>query len=256
MPRKIRTRYLIALLSFASFISCSKNNTDDPATGPCDRIIEVLDYHPYEVPQYQTTVVFTYDEKGRIKVAKGSGQNKAEYTYYNDRIELKATDIYGVDISRIYYLDNSGRIKRTDVADEAYTYNSEGYLISYKQYHGYNGQITGFVPYYLKWENGNLAEVYTTDQTVSQKKVAFQYFDSENKNVAGYNSPFYIASILGDRNSFFLLQAGFYGKQSKNLMKNVNFNDGGFSDATTYHYDSKGRIIGLSQYYKFNYQCP
>ena len=250
------TRHAVLFLVIVSFFACSKSKGDAPTTDPCDRIVELFDYHPTETPQYQSAFVFTYDAQGRVTLAKGPGLKKAEYTYSKDKIVLNATDNWGVNTSTTYFLNSKGRIKRTDHADEAYTYDNEGYLISFKHYAVYNGQIMRYIPYFLTWENGNLAELYTTDQISSLKKVAFQYFDTPDQNMAGLNEPFYIGQILFDINSLFLLQTGFYGKQSKNLMKATNFNDGGFSGPTSYQYDAKGRIIQVSVYYKYSYQCP
>ncbi len=250
-----RTIFLIALIVTA-FFSCSKSKTDSPKTDPCDRIVELFDWHPYETPQYQLALIFTYDAQGRVTLAKGPGMKKAEYTYYKDKIVVNATDNWGVNTSRTYFLDNMGRIKGTDFFDHQYTYDSEGYLISVRQYYEYNGQVLGFHPYFLKWENGNLAELYTTDQIAAHKKVTFQYYDSPNQNMAGFNEPFYIGQILYDINSLFLLQSGFFGKQSKNLLKDAIINDVDFPGMTTYKYDAKGRIIQVSQNYKYNYQCP
>ena len=51
------------LLSLVVFSSCSKKGADDDSKvvdNPCDRITEVLSFHPYGNPLYQTTATFTY----------------------------------------------------------------------------------------------------------------------------------------------------------------------------------------------------
>ncbi|MEO6539515.1 MAG: hypothetical protein ABIN74_00940 [Ferruginibacter sp.] len=235
-------------------ISCSKDLTDNSVPG-CDSIIEVLSFHPNGNPNYQITATFTFDQSGRIKNVKGEGLNKSEYNYYKDSIVLKATDINGIDISEVYYLDNLGRVSRTKIANKDFEYNAAGYLIAYKQAYGNNGQVFGYTQYYLKYENGNITEVYT-NENVSRKKVTLQYYNEINQDLHGYNSPFYASLVIGDRNTFFLLKDQYFGTPSKNLLKSTVFNDITNSGDIIYQYDLKGRITMLGSSYKFNYQCP
>ena len=249
-------KYLIHTLLLTLFISCSKNNTPDKTENSCNRILEVLDYHPNGSPTYQTTATLTYDSEGKIITVMGQGLNKSEYTYYNDSIVLKAKDINGVNIGQVYYLNNQHRITRTKYANEEYQYDTDGYLISYKQPYGNNGQIYGYTQYFLTWQNGNLASLFTNDPNVTRKKVTFQYYNLPNQNLLGYNSPFYDGSILYDRNSFFLLGGLYFGKQSKDLLKSSSLNDINQSGEIIYQSDLNGRIIDLAGFYKFKYQCP
>jgi len=128
-------------------------------------------------------------------------------------------------------------------------------MISYKQPYSDNGQITGFIQYYLTWQNGDLISVYTDDANASYKNISFLYFNLPNQNLLGYNSPFYSGKILTDRNSFYLLNGPYFGKQSKDLLKNVTFNGIQYNDIT-YQSDSRGRIIKSSDFFKFTYKCP
>ena len=249
-------KYLIPTVLLILFISCSKTSTPDTPENSCNRIVEVLDYHPNGSPTYQTTAALTYNSDGKIKTVTGQGLNNSEYTYYNDSIVLKAKDINGYDIGQVYYLNNQHRIKRTKYANEEYQYDADGYLISYKQPYGNNGQIFGYTQYYLTWQNGNLTSVYTNDQNVSRKKVTFQYYNLPNQNLLGYNSPFSDGSILYDRNSLFLLGGLYFGKQPKDLLKSSNFNDIDQSGNIIYQSDLKGRIIDFAGFFKFKYQCP
>ena len=249
-------KYLIPALLLTLIISCKKSSTSNTPEISCNSIVEVLDYHPYGNPTYQPTATLTYDSQGRIKTVTGQGANRSEYTYYNDSIVLKATDINGVDIGQVYYLNTQHRITRTKYANEEYQYDIDGYLISYKQPYGNNGQIYGYTQYFLTWQNGNLTSVYTNDPNVTRKKVTFQYYNLPNQNLLGYNSPFYNGSILYDRNSFFLLGSLYFGKQSKDLLKSSSLNDINQSGEIIYQSDLNGRIIDLAGFYKFKYQCP
>ena len=249
-------KYLIPVILLISFFSCSKNSTPGTTENSCNRIVEVLEYHPSGRPTYQTTATLTYNSDGKIKTVKGEGFNSSEYTYYNDSIVLKAKDINGVDIGQVYYLNNQHRITRTKFANEEYQYDGDGYLISYKQPYGNNGQIYGYTQYYLTWQNGNLTAVYTNDPNVSSKKVTFQYYNLPNQPLLGYNSPFGSGSILYDRNSFFLLGGLYFGKQPKDLLKSSKLDDMNQWGDIIYQSDLKGRVIELATFYKFKYQCP
>jgi hypothetical protein len=248
---------IICYLAFLTFfISCSKKDGTEKPENVCDRITEVLSYRPYDNPQYQTTATFTNDEQGRLKSVKGEGQNTSEYTYYNDRIELKAKDVFGNDISATYYLDNAKRIVRTKSYDNDFRYNAEGFLTSYRQPYGTNGQINGYTQYYLKYLDGNLQEVYTNDPNVSRKSVTFSYYDEPHQEMSGYNSPLYLSDVIYDRNTFFLIKGGFFGKQSKNLLKSVDHHQGYPVTNIEYTKDAKGRIVNTKEGYSFIYQCP
>lgn len=243
---------LIVLLS----VSCSKEKPAAAKEDPCNRITEVLDYHPYDSPTYQSTAVITYDENGRIKTIKGPGQNRTEFIYYKDSIVMKATDIFGGVLDDVYFLDGAGRVARTRNSNYDFRYDAEGYLVSFQQPYGYNGQINGYTPYRMKYENGNLVEVYTTDPNIVTKSFTLDYYPEPNQELMGYNSPLYIGRVIGDRNTFYLVRGGFFGKSSKNLLKNAGFaNTPRYSDIK-YKYDAKGRIIRIEDGYTFNYQCP
>jgi len=251
--RLTRTMKNLLLLFLPCFmLSCSKNNAPTPKTNDCNEIVEVIQGGEC---CYYTAATLTYDANQRVKTVTGQGLNKTEYTYYNDSIAIKATDINGNDISALLYLDHLHRATGSKFFSAAYTYNADGYMISYKQPYGDNGQITGFIQYYLTWQNGDLISVYTDDANASYKNISFQYFNLPNQNLLGYNSPFYSGKILTDRNSFYLLNGPYFGKQSKDLLKNVTFNGIQYNDIT-YQSDSTGRIIKSSDFFKFTYKCP
>lgn len=250
-------KYLNSLFILTIIFSCSKNESKKIVENNCNNIMEVYDYHPFENPIYQNTATLTYNSDGKIKNIVGQRLSKAEYTYYNDSIVLKATSMNGMDNGQVYYLDNLQRITRKKYGNEDFQYNSEGYLISYKKPYEYNGQILGYAQYFLVWQSGNLIRVYTNDQNASIRDVVFEYYNLPNQNLLGYNSPFYYSNILYDRNSFYLLNTSYYGKQSKDLLKSSIIN-GIYNQATDiiYQSDATARIISLGYSYKFKYQCP
>jgi hypothetical protein len=237
-------------------LSCKKDKDDKKDVEPvdtCDQILKVTMLSPYG--NNSLTATLTYDEKGRITHVKGEGQNASNYTYYKDSIVLKATDIHGDNIGLTYYLDANGRIKGTSFYDNQFRYNADGYLVSFRQPYTYNNQVVDYGEYTITYQNGDLFEISTTKPYVSVKKVNFKYYDEPNQQVLGYNQPLYIGSVLGDRNSFYLIGAGFFGKQSAHLYKTVAINDSWSNGSMTYTKDAKGRIISNSAF-SFEYQCP
>ena len=91
---------------------------------------------------------------------------------------------------------------------------------------------------------------------MTYKKINFGYYDEPNQDLLGYNQPLRIASVLGDRNSFYLIKAGFFGKQSAHLYKTLDLNDNRGPQQVQYTKDTNGRITTFAGAYGFEYQCP
>lgn len=249
---------LLCTISFCSVLisSCKKDKDSkkdvEPVT-PCDRIVKVAFYNYQGVVPNNTV---EYDEQGRVKFVKGEELNASSYTYLKDKIVLAATDIRGNDIGLTYYLDANGRVKGTSYFDNQFTYNSEGYLVSFRQPYTVNGStVTGYDTYTLTYKNGDLDEVYTLAPNVSSKKVNFKYYDEPNQILLGYNQPLYAGAVLGDRNSFFLISAGFFGRQSAHLYRTLAINGQWSNGEIKYQKDAKGRITSTGAF-AFDYQCP
>lgn len=249
LPRSICVIGFCAVLAW----SCKKGNDkpDVEPVEPCDRIEKVV---LYGFGGNDTTFI-TYDDKGRVSHVKAGGQNEANYTYYKDSIVVKATDIFGVLKNRTYFLDIRGRVRGTSFFDNRYTYNNSGYLVRFRQPVIENNQMAGWVDYTLKYENGDLVEMYTPKPNLPYKKVNFTYYDEPNQQLLGYNQPLNIGTVLGDRNTFYLINAGFFGKQSAHLYRTVGINDSWTEPDMYYTKDTKGRIIAV-KYQGFEYQCP
>ncbi|HEX6426528.1 MAG TPA: DUF4595 domain-containing protein [Niastella sp.] len=251
-------RHAIGIISISAVLtlSCSKDkDSGTPPVDPCDNILKVEQYNYYGNLQPWATI--EYDEKGRVQHVTGEGLNASTYAYNKDNIVLTATDIYGANIGLTYFLDANGRVKGTSYFDNQFTYNADGYLVSFRQPYGNNNQIYGSTLYTLKYENGDLTEIFTTEN-VSWKKINFKYYDEPNQDVLGYNQPLYIGGVLGDRNSFYLIKAGFFGKTSAHLYKTLAINDAWSNGQIQYTKDAKGRIkstVGVGGY-SFTYQCP
>jgi hypothetical protein len=241
--RSICTIFFCSIL----ILSCKKNKDEEKPVYSCDQITKVT------VRNYSDPVAtIVYDEQGRVKYIKSNGRNSLVYTYFEDHIILQATDYSGDDIGLTYYLDANGRIKGTSLFDNQYTYNDEGYLVSFRQPVGTSEQITGYDAYTLKYENGDLVEL-SSPTNASIKKVNFKYYDEPNQDLLGFNQPLYM--MLENRSSFYLIGAGFYGKQSAHLYKTYAFDDIWSDYQIPYTRDGKGRITSQSAY-TFEYYCP
>jgi hypothetical protein len=247
--------YSICVVGFCStlVLSCNKDDgkPDVEPAAPCDRIEKVVRYGFVS----NDTTFITYDDKGRVSHIKAGGKNEATYTYYKDSIVVKATDNIGIDISRTYFLDIRGRVRRTSYYDNRYTYNYSGYLVGFRQPILENAQFATWADYTLTWKNGDLVEMYTTKANAANRKVNFKYYDEPNQQLLGYHQPLYLGTVLGDRNTFYLIAAGFFGKQPAHLLKNVGINDQWDAADITYTKDANGRV-NATKYMGFGYQCP
>lgn len=249
----------LATVSLLCLFSCKKGNSDsslNPPGDPCDRVKEVLLYNQYADPVLQHEADVIYDNQGRVKTIIGKGKNRSDYTYFKEKIELKATDIFGNDISVTYFLDSKGRITRTSYFDFQYTYNEGGYLISLFNPYGTGGVINGSTLNILSYENGDLVHVTNDVENSEYSDIKFTYYEEPNQDMMGYNNPLYISGLIGDRPSFFLMKAGYYGKLSTHLMKSVKFNNGYSAWPQNYTKDAKGRVVSIVDKWAFNYACP
>lgn len=249
----------LAIAAMISLFSCKKGNSDftfNPTGDPCDQVNEVLLYNLYAEPVLQHEADVTYDKQGRVKSIIGHGKNRSDYTYYNDRIELKATDIFGNDISVTYFLDSKRRITRTSYFDFQYTYNEEGYLTSLFQPYGTGGVINGSTLNLLSYANGDLVRITNETDNSELSDIKFTYYEEPNQDMMGYNNPLYISGLIGDRPSFFLMKAGYYGRLSTHLMQSVKFNNNYSPWPINYTKDGKGRVVSMVGKWTFNYACP
>jgi hypothetical protein len=252
----IRAIYSTCLCSLL-ILSCSKpkdEETDEtPPVDPCDQIVKVETYNYAGNPPTSTAI--EYDEQGRVKHVTGEALDAATYTYYKDSLVLSATNEYGNDISVKYLLDAKGRITGTSIYENMYAYNADGYMVSFRMPYYYTNQMPVYVLYNLKYENRDLIEMTSTDNNVSRKKINFKYYDETNQDLLGYNQPLFIG-VLPDRNSYYLTKAGFFGKQSAHLLKNVTTNDLSTTADVQYIKDAKGRITSIVHGFAFTYRCP
>lgn len=249
----------IFLLAIPGLLFACAKKSGGSSTNPkpnCDNITQAFQYSPYAAPQLTASIY--YDAQGRIDSVMGEGLNHSVYTYYKDSIVLKATDIYGGDLSETFYLDDKQRILKSNLYNYNCQYDGEGHLISYSEpvSNGSGGPIS-YVTYTLSYSNGNLVEIKTGATAVSLNDLTFTYYDRPNQDVLGYNSFLYIGELIGARQDFFLIPGGFWGTDSKNLPDSVHFNDSYTADGNfVYQFDSSGRVQAIKDDISFAYQCP
>jgi len=222
---------------------------------PEDKCDFVKEWHIFDYwgkPTMNTT--FIYDSQGRIIHVDGEDQNQSTFTYTKTTIKLDATAFDGEKTAMIFYLDGKGRITHTDKYSHNCKYDAEGHLISYRIPYGYNGTINGYTTYTLGYENGNLVKITAAEPGVTHGNVDLSYLDKPAQENMGYNSPLYLSGMLGARDYFLLIQGGYFGKTSKNLLKAIDFHDGYTRADTEYTFDAKGRVQ-KTQFFGFKYQC-
>jgi len=237
----------LALACSIFILSCVKHHADEaPLTPQCDRINQIFGYtYPSNTPY--PLAKLSYDSKGRISTVDAEANTKLIFTYFNDHIDLKTSGPSAPDISITYNLDDHGRITGTSLFNNAFQYNNEGYLVSFKLLNG-DGTETA---YKLSYEAGNLKEIRDSQNTLYY---SFTYYDRENQDMAGLNAPILSENEAYEKVTLFLTGSGFFGKQSKNLVKNIH-QEGYTAPDIKYQFDDKGRVISKSGIYSFNYEC-
>ncbi|WP_214228010.1 DUF4595 domain-containing protein [Pedobacter sp. B4-66] len=240
---------LTALVCCMIIISCSKDKSGAIPENKCDYIKGMVSFNYLGEPADWTNI--TYDNEGRVATVSGGGSDLCIYKYTKTTIEARSTDINGEKNTTIYNLDKQGRIVKASDNSE-FRYNNEGYLVVYKSPVTNNGEQVGLANNTFTYENGNLVKIHVQNGTVDGSKITFTYYDKPVQELMGYNSP--LMMVIGLRNERMLIQAGFFGKTSRNLMKTYRYDDEYPRDDVKYEYDSKGRISMMTNY-KVVYNC-
>lgn len=253
-------RPIFVCLAVALLSACSKNSEDQENTPPpppvdsCNNIIEVQQYYPVALEHWQALFKLDHDSQGRVSVMEIGVP--VHYEYFKDKIVQSNIDGYGNYNSIVYSLNEKGLITGHNYFDHHYTYNADGYMISFRQpYSNGAGGASGYHSWQLRYENNNLVEA-TTDADISKPIINLEYYDEPNQDFAGYNSPVAAVGAIGASDKYILVKGGFYGKQSANLLKMVNVHDVYPPEPIQYHKDSKGRITQMGGDLKVIYQCP
>lgn len=234
---------LICLCSGLLIVSCTKERTPDVRT--CNRIVQVFDAFPNGGTAGSPFATIAYDDSGRVRTVIGPGEERRVYKYYPDSIVLKTIYANGTEVADTYVLDGSGRVVRSLAMDYNFRYDDEGYLATFQRHNGKWGQDSRYIPYNLRYANGNLAEVYSSDPEAPLPRITLSYYDLPNQELAGFNSPLWEGRVLADWGMLYLVPGGYFGKASRDLLK-----------AALCRFDDKGRIVSMVDRYEFRYQCP
>ena len=233
---------LSTILLMTLAFSCSKK--DAPGKN-CHRVEQV-----YEVLQAGTIAAtpfasITYDDSARVRTVVGPGAEKREYTYYKDSITLKTIyETRGGPVHTTYLLDSEGRVVRSRKTDYNFRYNAEGYLVAFQRPNGQD-PYSGYIPYAVRWEGGNLAEVAPADPAAPVKPINLTYYTQPHQELAGFNSPLWEGRVLTEWDMLYLAPGGYFGKTSRDLLK-----------VAVYEMDDKGRAVTMQDRWAFRYSCP
>lgn len=233
---------LSAILLLTLALSCSKK--EGPVSN-CHRVEQV-----YEVLQAGAIAAtpfasIAYDDSARVKTVTGPGTERREYTYYADSITVRTIYELGGVKKTTYLLDGAGRVVRSRATDYQFQYNADGYLVAFQRLHNRQDPYSGYIPYTVRWEGGNLAEVAPADPAAPAKPINLSYYTQPHQELVGFNSPLWEGRVLDDWNMLYLVPAGYFGKTSRDLLK-----------VALYETDDRGRIVTMADRWAFRYSCP
>lgn len=244
----------VSLTISALFFSCEAKKEEfypeKPGITYCDKVSQIFEF-TYPDNRLYPVAKLSYDDRGRVVLVQEENNVTYKFSYSDKRIELVATGYGASTLTLTYYLNNQGRISGTSIFDNDIQYDSEGRMINYKMPNDINGQTQGYTEYHLNYESGNLKEIRTRDHVLV---TSFTYYDKPAQELAGMNSPLYAGGVIYDEATVFLIEKGFLGKSSRNLLKNVKTGNFPGSDIQ-YAYDDKGRVNAKVGSRGFNYQC-
>lgn len=244
----------VSLILSVVLFSCEAKKEEfypeKPGVTYCDKVSQIFEF-TYPDNRLYPVAKLSYDDRGRVVLVQEENNVSYKFSYSDKRIELVAAGYGATKLTLTYYLNNQGRITGTTLFDNDILYDSEGRMVSYKMPNDQTGQTDGYTKYHLTYENDNLKEVRTEDNILT---TSFTYYDKPAQEAAGMNSPLYAGGIIYDEATVFLIEGGFLGKSSRNLLKNVKTGNFSGSDIQ-YIYDEKGRVTAKVGSRGFNYQC-
>lgn len=215
----MKRNFIIYILVLSTILGCRK---EDNSIYKIKSITTV----PTDYQLYTTTESFVYDSQERLTAIIRSTTDTTQNTYYqyNESFIVKQvpTDLVRKDT---LYLNNEGLVvKRTDgIFEFSYEYDSKGFLIV-------DGNTIS---------HGNVTERYheyksPEDNGYTEHKL---YHYSKHENTIYYGE-----DILEHQNGNDNIGIQFWGKQNKNLLKNIEIPDKGLLEEFAYQFDSKDRV--------------
>lgn len=232
---------LCMILWMTVILSCSKK---DAPQGDCNQVVQVFEALPEGAIAAEPFATLTYDDSARVSTVSGPGWEKRKYTYYKDSITVRTVYESGAVRQNTYWLDSEGRVVSSRAADYRFRYNAEGYLVGFQQHNGKYNQDSRYIPYTVRWEEGNLAEVSSVDPDAVVKQMFFNYYPQPHQELVGFNSPLWEGRVFSDWDLLYLVPGGYLGKSSRHLLR-----------AARYEFDDKGRAVTMADRWAFRYGC-
>lgn len=198
-----KLQLIILLVSiFSTLVGCKKDNTANPIV-PFKKIAKI--FHNNDPTQ-----TFEYNSDGKLSKESYGTDDSKSYTYSGNNIFILRL-YYGKTSHDTLILNSQGFVSKSKLFNDSqtmsYEYNDDGYCIKETfSLEGHEPKITNYT-----YVNGNLV----TDGTNSYER----YLDKAN-------------TIDNEHRGI-----NFYGKSSKNLVKQSIYSYGSGSDIYTYTYE-------------------
>lgn len=222
------TNFLISLFAIlAVFISCDKAE-DDPAP-KIPKIKTVTFYQGDEVARHFS---YEYDSLGRCSKTSFGLQPSVVASYetyrYSDNLVIVNRFYNGADtiIADTLHLNKQGLVSRSSLNNETREYDRNGYLVQSKT----ANNVTTLLLITCQVSNGNLVKLIQTELSADQKITTSTYDHIPNS-----------VNTIGHENK----GMAFYGKQDKNLVREVQKDFSQYPSETTsyeYEYDAQNRV--------------
>jgi len=216
----MKQNFIIYILVLSTMLSCRKEDNS------LHYKIKSITTIPTDASLYTTTESFIYDSQERLTAIIRSTTDTTRNTYYqyNDSFIVKKvpTDLVQKDT---LFLNNEGLVvKRTDgIFEFSYEYDSQGFLIIDGNTISHGNIIERNYEYKSPEDNG-----YT-------EHFIYNYDRHEN-------TIYYGEDILEHQNGNDNIGIQFWGKQNKNLLKNIESPNGILFKEFDYQFDSKDRV--------------
>jgi len=232
-------------------ISCSKKNEQTIPENKCDYLKSwaFLDYAGKPV----NISYFEYDNNGRVTSMKGEGLIKTTLQYNKNTIIIDAVEFDGSQSKSTYSLDGNGYITSNSQYNYNCRYDSQGYLIAFdRPSTSPNGGIS-YTTFRFSYKDGNLVKITAPEPYYSGQVSDITYQDKPAQSCSGLNSSLFLTGFLGPKEAI-LAHGGYFGKTSRNLVKEVTFSSNGYPTPILHNYDSKDRVISTNSVV-YTYEC-
>lgn len=244
---------MLSAMALFVVVSCSKSKEEPKEQAADCQLMQA------SVSGGGETITNSYEyNNGKITIVKSiSVFNNGSPISKNYSYNYTSTSISHMESN--YSLDAQGRIKNQSGSDhngnftKIYVYNNDGYLTEIKKDN--TNEVTKYT-----WTNGNLTkieEVYSSGGT-SYIHIEFYEYGTELKPANFY-------ADVPDLPIVYDYTFRYMGKQSKNLVSKIRYENGASSDIYSYGKDDKGNITSITQkeegtlktwsVYEFKYNC-